>query len=195
MTDARCHNLVTFPAQLETKKERKAHQQLKTNGSLKLVMCVCAAQKTKYITTSGRKSVHQLHTRIRHTSEPGRCCEMTHTMRNTRRRRVATFRNTYFEVRNTLGRFFFFFRGAFCAAGVFFWGGESFSSPPRRETRLRSLFSPQAIFFSRLILCLAPQATNYFFKKLFFRFLHRSTVLSLRGMVNCDSNHMWDTRV
>ena len=147
MTDARCHNLVTFPAQLETKKERKAHQQLKTNGSLKLVMCVCAAQKTKYITTSGRKSVHQLHTRIRHTSEPGRCCEMTHTMRNTRRRRVATFRNTYFEVRNTLGRFFFFFAGRFAPQAFFLGGGSLFRRRPGEKHVYVACFRRRRFFF------------------------------------------------
>ena len=47
--------------------------------------------------------------------------EMAH-MRNTRRRRVATFRNTDFEVRSKFRPTCFILCGAVCAAGGFYFG-------------------------------------------------------------------------
>ena len=83
--------------------------------------------------------------------------EMTH-ISNTRLRRDATFRNTFFEVRNTFGRRRVFVAERF-APQAFFGGGESFCRR-RREKHFKAAFAA-GDFFQRSFSCLAPQAIHF----------------------------------
>lgn len=109
-----------------------------------------------------------------------------------RRRRVAISLYTYFEVPNTFGRLAagVFFVAERVAPQAIFFGGVFFVAIG--EKHFNAVFAAGVFFFTSSFFLRFGAARRQILKTIFL-FLHCcSAVLLLRGMVNCDSNHIWD---